>query len=81
MKLSTKGRYGIRAVSELVAAYGNEPVSIKTIAQRQAISIAYLEQLLARLRKSGIVRSVRGRRGGYVLTIRMLYLIFQTPGL
>ena len=55
------------AVSELVAAYGNDPVSIKTMAQRQAISTAYLEQLLAQLRKSGIVQSIRGCRGGYVL--------------
>ena len=67
MRLSTKGRYGIRAVSELVAAYGGNPVSIKTIAQRQHISVSYLEQLLAQLRKSGILRSIRGRHGGYVL--------------
>jgi Rrf2 family protein len=55
------------AVSELVAAYGDGPVTIKTIAQRQGISTAYLEQLLARLRKGGIVRGLRGCHGGYEL--------------
>lgn len=67
MRLSSRGRYGVRAVSELVAAYGDGPVTVRTIARRQGISSSYLEQLLSLLRKGGIVRSVRGRRGGYLL--------------
>jgi Rrf2 family protein len=66
MKLSTKGRYGLRAMVDL-ALYGEtEPVSIASIAARQSISESYLEQLLAKLRRAGLVTSIRGAAGGYV---------------
>ena len=67
MKLSTRTRYGIRAVIELAKQGNSVPVRLKTIAQRQEISIKYLEQLMAILKSAGFVRSVRGARGGYVL--------------
>ncbi len=66
MKLSTKGRYGLRAMVDLVLHSKTEPVSIASIAARQEISERYLEQLIARLRKAGIVTSVRGAGGGYI---------------
>lgn len=66
MKLSTKGRYGLRAMIDL-ALYGDtEPVSIASIASRQHISESYLEQLIAKLRRAGLVTSIRGAAGGYV---------------
>jgi len=67
MKLSTRTRYGIRAVLELAENYGNGPLQLKIIAQRQKISVKYLEQLMAGLRSAGFVRSVRGSKGGYLL--------------
>lgn len=67
MKISTKGRYGLRAFIDL-AEYGEiEPVSIGSISERQDISERYLEQLMAKLKKAGIVKSIRGAGGGYVL--------------
>jgi Rrf2 family cysteine metabolism transcriptional repressor len=66
MKLSTKGRYGLKAMYDLAVNRG-APVAIKTIAQRQGISEAYLEQLVASLRKAGLVESLRGAQGGYTL--------------
>lgn len=66
MKLSTKGRYGLRAMIDLVQHSETEPVSIASIAARQRISESYLEQLIARLRRAGLVTSVRGAGGGYV---------------
>lgn len=65
MMLTTKGRYGLRAVIEIAA--GKEAVSVSSIAERQHISEAYLEKLLALLKKAGIVNSLRGAQGGYVL--------------
>ena len=68
MKLSTKGRYGIHAMYDL-AQYGSEtPQSIKAIAERQGVPEAYLEQLIGQLRRSGLVKSVRGAQGGYLLS-------------
>ncbi|MDP4094296.1 MAG: Rrf2 family transcriptional regulator [Bacillota bacterium] len=67
MKLSTKGRYGMKAMLDL-AIHSNEGiVSLKSIADRQGISENYLEQLFAALKKSGIVKSTRGAQGGYEL--------------
>ncbi|MCP1111211.1 RrF2 family transcriptional regulator [Ohessyouella blattaphilus] len=67
MKLSTKGRYGLRAIIDL-ARFGKEaPVSISSIAARQGISEGYLEQIVALLKKAELVKSVRGAGGGYVL--------------
>jgi Rrf2 family cysteine metabolism transcriptional repressor len=67
MKLSTRARYGIRASLELACNYGKGPLQIKIIAQKQEISIKYLEQLMAILKSTGFVRSIRGAKGGYVL--------------
>ncbi|HBF35915.1 MAG TPA: hypothetical protein DDW50_01170, partial [Firmicutes bacterium] len=68
MKLSTKGRYGVKAMVDLAINYGGEPVPIKSVAERQNISDLYLEQLFAQLRKAGLIQSVRGALGGYVLS-------------
>lgn len=67
MKLSTKGRYGVKAMVDLAIHYGDAPVSIKTISKRQNISEYYLEQLFSPLRKAGLIKSIRGAQGGYVL--------------
>ena len=67
MKLSTKGRYGLRALIDLALYSENETVSIASISARQNISESYLEQLIAKLRKAGLVTSVRGAGGGYKL--------------
>ena len=68
MRLSTAaGRYGVRAMFDLALHYGAGPVAGKTIAERQNISLPYLEQLMTSLRRSGLVRSVRGPHGGYAL--------------
>ena len=68
MKLSSRSRYGFRAILELAVEYGNGPVRIKTIAEREDISNKYLEQLMAMLKSTDLIRSVRGPRGGYVLS-------------
>ncbi|MDR3592972.1 MAG: Rrf2 family transcriptional regulator [Negativicutes bacterium] len=68
MKLSTKGRYGVAAMYDLAMHYGQGPISLKSVAERQGISEHYLEQLMGTLRKSGYVKSVRGAQGGYTLT-------------
>ena len=67
MKLSTRSTYGMRALVELALASGRTPVSAALIARRQDLSVAYLEQLLHRLKKEGLVSSIRGPRGGYLL--------------
>lgn len=67
MKLSTKGRYGLRALIDLARYSESEPVSISNIAARQDISERYLEQLVALLKRAGLVKSIRGASGGYVL--------------
>jgi len=67
MKLSTKGRYAVMAMVDL-AQYGrDDPITLADIAERQEISLSYLEQLFAKLRRGGLVRSVRGPGGGYLL--------------
>ena len=68
MKLSTKGRYGVKAMVELAINYGGAPLSIKTISKRQNISEYYLEQLFSPLRKAKLITSIRGAQGGYVLS-------------
>jgi Rrf2 family cysteine metabolism transcriptional repressor len=67
MKLSTRTRYAVRAIIELAQNDKNRPLQLKIIAQRQEISVKYLEQLMAVLRSAGFVRSIRGSKGGYVL--------------
>lgn len=68
MKISTKGRYGLTIMIELAKNFGDGPVSLKTIAQNNNLSEHYLEQLVSPLRNAGLVRSIRGAYGGYVLT-------------
>lgn len=67
MKLSTRGEYGLRAMVDLALRYGEGPISLRSVAERQDISDHYLEQLIAVLRKAGLVKSVRGAQGGYSL--------------
>ena len=67
MKLSTRARYGTRALLDLAGHQGNEPVQLKDIASRQDISLHYLEHIIAPLVGAGIVRSIRGAHGGLQL--------------
>ena len=67
MKLSTKGRYGLRAMVDIAVYSQDSPVPISAIAERQNISVSYLEQLLPKLKKAGIIKSIRGAQGGYML--------------
>lgn len=67
MKLSTKGRYAVMAMADLAIQSGGSPVSLADIADRQEISLSYLEQLFGKLRRNGLVKSVRGPGGGYML--------------
>jgi Rrf2 family iron-sulfur cluster assembly transcriptional regulator len=67
VKLSTKGRYAVMALVDLANQSDGRPVALADIAERQEISLSYLEQLFAKLRRGGLVRSVRGPGGGYLL--------------
>lgn len=67
MKLSTKGRYGLKAMLDLAIHGQNGHIALNSIAERQHISEYYLEQLIAILRKAGLVESMRGAQGGYML--------------
>lgn len=67
MKLSTKGRYGVMAMVDLAQFAALGPVALAEVAERQEISLSYLEQLFAKLRRAGLVTSVRGPGGGYKL--------------
>lgn len=69
MKLTTKGRYAVTAMLDLALHYEGQVVSLSDIAARQDISLSYLEQLFARLRRSGLVESIRGPGGGYQLAL------------
>ncbi|MFC5703781.1 cysteine metabolism transcriptional regulator CymR [Cohnella faecalis] len=68
MKISTKGRYGLTIMMELAAKFGEGPISLKSIAEKNGLSEHYLEQLIAPLRNAGLVKSVRGAYGGYILS-------------
>ncbi len=67
MKLSTKGRYGTRAMVDLAFHYGQGPILLKDIAKRQQISEKYLEHIITSLKVAGLVKSIRGSHGGYIL--------------
>jgi Rrf2 family cysteine metabolism transcriptional repressor len=67
MKISTKGRYGLTIMIELAKKYGDRPISLKSIARTHDLSEHYLEQLVSPLRNAGLVKSIRGAYGGYVL--------------
>lgn len=68
MRLSTKGRYGLMAMFQLALEYGNGPIPLKYIAEKQNLSESYLEQLFSTLRREGLLTSVRGAQGGYELS-------------
>ena len=68
MRLSTKGRYAVTAMVDIAQHSQGNPVALNEVAQRQEISISYLEQLFSKLRRAGLVRSVRGPGGGYLLS-------------
>lgn len=68
MKLSTRGRYGLKAMFQLALYSGKGPIPLKQIADEQKLSESYLEQLFAALRKEGLINSVRGAQGGYMLS-------------
>ena len=74
MKITTKGRYGLRALIDLAQYSEIEPVSINSIAARQGISERYLEQLMTLLKKAQLIKSIRGAGGGYVLAKDMEHI-------
>ncbi|SMB95640.1 transcriptional regulator, BadM/Rrf2 family [Desulfonispora thiosulfatigenes DSM 11270] len=67
MKFSTRSRYGVRAMYELAINNSTGPMPLKSIAKNQSLSEHYLEQLMSSLRKGGLVNSIRGAQGGYIL--------------
>ena len=67
MRLSTKTRYGTRAMVDIGEHHGNGPVSLRELANRQGLSMKYMEQIVPLLKASGLIRSARGAQGGYVL--------------
>lgn len=69
MKLSTKGRYAVMAMVDLANQSNGRPIALADVARRQEISLSYLEQLFAKLRRRGLVKSVRGPGGGYLLSL------------
>ncbi|WP_368259918.1 Rrf2 family transcriptional regulator [Clostridium paraputrificum] len=76
MKLSTKGRYGVKAMVELAINYGGAPLSIKTISKRQNISEYYLEQLFSPLRKAKLITSIRGPKD---ITVAEIMYVLEGP--
>ncbi len=71
MRLTTKGRFAVTAMLDLAINEGDRPVTLAAISERQDISLSYLEQLFSRLRKGGLVKSVRGPGGGYRIAADM----------
>ena len=67
MRISTKTRYGTRAMVDIGEHYGQGPVSLRELAKRQGVSMKYMEQIVPLLKASGLIRSARGAQGGYVL--------------
>ncbi len=70
MKISTKGRYGLRALVDLAYNAKDTTVSLVSVAGRQNISLNYLEQVFSSMRKAGILKSVKGSQGGYMLAVK-----------
>lgn len=68
MKISTRGRYALRIMVELAKAQPNEYISLNTLSEKQSISQKYLEQIVPLLTRGGLVRSIRGNKGGYTLS-------------
>jgi len=69
MKLGTKAQYAVMAMADLASCASSVPVRLTEIAERQTLPLSYLEQLFAKLRKKGLVKSVRGHQGGYILAL------------
>lgn len=67
MKMSTKGRYGVRAMVHLAVHYGQGPLPVRKIAEKMDVSAKYLEHLMTALRMAGLIRSIRKAHGGYIL--------------
>ena len=67
MKLSTRGRYGLRAMIDMAMNEQDSPIAAHTIAEREGLSERYLEQLMVPLKRAGLVKSVRGAQGGYIM--------------
>jgi Rrf2 family protein len=85
MKISTKTRYGLRAIIELAENYKGEPVKVEEIAKRQNISEKYLEHIMLQLKKSGFIESVQGARGGFILVkdpeeIKIIDIVLSLEG-
>ncbi len=85
LRLSTRGQYGVRAMYEIALGYPDEPVNIKRISERQDVSVHYLEQILNKLRQAGLIRSVKGPGGGYLLSrspdsITIADILFELEG-
>jgi len=68
MKLSSKGRYAVMALTDMARFNQKEPISLRDISLRQGISLVYLEQLFLKLKNNNVVKSVRGKKGGYILS-------------
>ena len=84
MRVSSRGQYGVRALAYLAAHFGEGPINVRTVAEAEGLPAKYLEQLLARLRRGGLVRSSRGARGGIMLaqdpqaiTVRQVVLLLE----
>ncbi|HAX91891.1 MAG TPA: Rrf2 family transcriptional regulator [Rhodospirillaceae bacterium] len=77
MRISTKGRHAVMAMVDLARHGAEKPVPLAEVAQRQAISLSYLEQLVAKLKKQGLVKSTRGPGGGYVLAFDASLITIQ----
>jgi len=68
MKLSSKSRYAVMALADIARFNQSEPISLRDISLRQGISLVYLEQLFLKLKKNNVVNSIRGKKGGYILS-------------
>ena len=68
MKLTTRGRYAVMALADIARFNQNDPISLRDISLRQGISLVYLEQLFLKLKKNNVVNSIRGKKGGYILS-------------
>jgi Rrf2 family transcriptional regulator, cysteine metabolism repressor len=84
VRVSSRGQYGVRALAYLAAHYGEGPINVRTVAEAEGLPAKYLEQLLARLRRGGLVRSTRGAHGGIMLarephaiTVRQVVLLLE----
>ena len=67
MRISTKGKYGLRAMVDLAVHSADSPIPLSSIAERQDLSLGYMEQVFSVLRKAGLVKSIKGAQGGYIL--------------